>query len=108
VIVRYILDANGEPVPCPDPMTWIRWMEDAGAVVLAKDVVGPLEVSTVFLGLDHSHAHAGPPVLWETMIFGADEGHDLHDAQWRYRSRAEALAGHARALELARAAVPGN
>jgi len=55
------------------------------------------EVSTVFLGLDHSLG-TGKPVLWETMIFGG-----LHDQyQSRYTSYEDAKIGHKRAVWIAR------
>jgi hypothetical protein len=52
---------------------------------------GRVEVSTVFLVLDHSLGDGdGPPVLWESMTFGG-----LDDmACRRYTSRAAALVGH--------------
>jgi hypothetical protein len=50
----------------------------------------PIMVSTVFLGIDHGYE--GPPILWETMVFGTD----FQDfGQARYRSQEEAIAGHA-------------
>ena len=63
------------------------------------DEIGGVKVSTVFLGLDHRFSDSledGPPVLWETMIFGG--AHDEH--QERYTSRADAIAGHARAVKM--------
>ena len=32
--------------------------------------VGDVTVSTAFLGLDHQFADAGPPHLFETLVFG--------------------------------------
>ena len=52
-------------------------------------------VSTVFLGLDHSWS-GGKPVLWETMIFGGE--HDEYQA--RYTTYEDALEGHQEALNL--------
>lgn len=61
---------------------------------LAKDVVvvddEPVWVSTVFLVLDHSFG-TGPPVLYETMAFGSND----IEAQHRYCTREQAMAGHA-------------
>lgn len=55
---------------------------------------GQICVSTVFLVLDHGWN--GPPVLWETMVFGG-----LYDRQlWRYTSRDDAEVGHHRAVSL--------
>ena len=71
---------------------------------VAYDEVDGVNVSTVFLGLDHSFRLEGPPVLFETMIFGlADTGIDGYiEYQWRYSTWEEAEAGHARALAAVR------
>ena len=65
-------------------------------------LVGDLLVSTVFLGLDFSLGRVGPPVLWETMVFG-DVGDD-GDVGWgryqkRYRSLQEAREGHRQTVD---------
>jgi hypothetical protein len=73
---------------------------------VAQDYVGDVHVSTVFLPIDHGWIdwrYAGPdyrPVLFETMVFGYGDGDD--EFQWRYRTEAEALAGHAIILEAVR------
>ena len=51
-----------------------------------------VRVSTVFLGLDHSHSFDGPPVLWETMVFGGK----YDGEQKRYSSFDVAQRGHQR------------
>ncbi len=94
---QYILDGDGEPIECINLTEWARWFQ-ANDRHVAKDTVNGFFVSTVFLGLDHSFGE-GPPVLWETMIFAPDNWTGLE--QWRYTSRADALAGHARAVEMA-------
>lgn len=74
---------------------------------VAEVGVGPLWVSTVFLGIDHGYAwifaddegKEFAPVLWETMIF-RDRGSLGY--QERYSSRRDALEGHARAVQWAR------
>lgn len=98
---RYILNDAGEPVPEPDLYAWGKWYDEHDRHVGA-DQFGPVRVSTVFLGLDHKFSiDAGPPVLWETMIFGGP--HDQY--QERYRSRTDALSGHARACFLVQETV---
>jgi hypothetical protein len=57
---------------------------------MAKDGVGDAHVSTVFLGIDHNFTGEGPPVLYETTVFGGPED----DYQERYTSRELAEAGH--------------
>jgi hypothetical protein len=90
---RYILNEQGEPERCEDLHRWARWYEDINHRRLAEDFIGNVRVSTVFLALDHAF-HGGPPVLWETMIFGGrEEGY-----QERYASREAALRGHAEAV----------
>lgn len=107
----YILDDQGEPVAEPDLFAWAEWLEGAyrtGSRHLADDTIGPYRVSTIFLGLDHQFGVGGPPVLWETMIFGVEEEVELLGRrcrkpidQFRYTSKAEALDGHASAVKLA-------
>jgi hypothetical protein len=61
-------------------------------------VTPTVEVSTVWLGLDHQWLH-GPPLFWETMIFGGEHA----DGQWRYSSRQQALDDHERIVAALRA-----
>lgn len=77
-----------------------RFCEDGDDRRVARDeLAGGVSVSTVFLGIDHNFSDVGPPVLFETMIFGGP--HD--EEQWRYTTWNEAVAGHQVAVELARA-----
>ena len=99
----YVLDEHGEPVPCDDVITWGHWYATAERHV-AHDMdegqgADRVRVSTVFLGLDHSFG-SGPPVLWESMVFGGP----LDGEQQRYTSRADALRGHAEMCALVTAA----
>lgn len=109
-IWQYILDAQGQPVPAPDTLSWGRWYEEAcrnGTRRVALDKIGDLRISTVFLALDHSLPSLAPPeerhhpVLWETCIF--DYSHMTEafgrkmaesDVVARYASKEDALAGH--------------
>lgn len=57
---------------------------------VARDEVGDRTVSTVFLGINHGLVD-GPPVLFETMVFGPEgEEHCQRYSTWE-----EAAAGHA-------------
>ena len=91
---RYILNAAGEPEECPNLFTWGRWMETAERHVchdMDEGVGGEkVRVSTVFLGLNHNFSRKGPPVLWETMVFGGP----LDGTMRRYTSRDAAIMGH--------------
>lgn len=101
MIGHYILDGAGRPIPESDILIWARWFEGADRHV-AKTAIGGSWVSTVFLGLDHDFSGYGPPVLWETMVFGAPDG---DDRQLRYRSLDEALDGHEEIVAEIRALV---
>jgi hypothetical protein len=93
---HYILDERNTPVAV-DLMAWASLL-DGNRNRVALDERGDALVSTVFLGLDHSFTPGdGPPVLWETMIFGGK--HDQY--QERYTSHADAVEGHARAVAMA-------
>lgn len=69
----WILDGHNI-VGTDDVIVWSRWFENKYARRVAQDVIGEASVSMVFLGLDHSFDDDGPPLLFETMIFGG-----LHD-----------------------------
>lgn len=91
---HYILNGH-DVVPC-DLITWAKFFEKSNRVV-AKTKVGDSDVSTVFLGLDHRYGDEGPPMVFETMIFGGP----LADYQKRCSTWAEAEAMHAEAVHRA-------
>ncbi len=94
----YILDENGEPVPCPEAVQWAQWKEthyDDWRLGYSE-FPGEVYVSTVFLGIDHNFTMKGDPILWETMIFNLPG--DEYEYQERYRSKEEAEEGHDRAV----------
>jgi hypothetical protein len=91
-----ILTADHEVVST-DLRTWSKAFGNTKAFEKARRVgkttVGDAEVSTVFLGINHEFM-GGPPLWFETMVFGGDYDAD----QWRYTTWAEAEAGHARVV----------
>ena len=87
---NWILKADHTPRQVP----WDEWLEWAKQPFdqtkrVAETQVGEARISTVFLSVDHSFGE-GPPVLFETMIFGGP--HASH--QWRYSTWDDAVAGH--------------
>jgi hypothetical protein len=88
-IDRYILDGH-TAIAEPDLLKWAAWIKTAKRTV-RKDIVGDSEVSTVFLGVDHSFG-GRTPILFETMVFGGqlageqdrcstwDEAERMHEA----------------------------
>ncbi len=95
---KYILDANGQPQPEDDLLTWAEWMGTGNNPVLCRDDVGRYRVSTLFLGMDHYNNFGESPLLWETMVFGGRLDHESE----KYASKAEAEAGHARMVQRVR------
>jgi hypothetical protein len=64
----YILDGK-TPVHEPDFLKAAQWQEaNQDKRRVARTTVGTMDVSTVFLGIDHRLGD-GPPLLFETMIF---------------------------------------
>src|ERR1700676_4686073 len=81
-------DRRGSPISAGE------WSLENNRVERTETDAG--EVSTIYLGLDHSF---GSPLIFETMIFGG-----LRDQEtWRYTTEAQAREGHARAVQLLRA-----
>jgi len=99
---KYILK-NGVPVPCDDTIEWGTWLEKADRRVALDDTPSG-RVSTVFLGIDHNFSFGGPPLLFETMVFGGP----FDGEQNRYSTREEALKGHAKILKKVKAINPGR
>lgn len=91
----YILDGK-IPVPCDETFAWGKWYETANRTV-AYSEIGSVEISTVFLGINHAFG-GDLPILFETMIFGGKKD----GYQERYRTWEEAEDGHLRAVAIAR------
>lgn len=91
----YLLMADGRVRPC-SLIDWARSFEadpppnHIRKTILTDEHGQDVKVSTVFLGLDHRYDNNGPPILWETMVFGGlDDGW-----QERYTSQEDAIAAH--------------
>jgi hypothetical protein len=86
---------EGQPISRDE---WMRLFEDERHI--GEDHIGDVCVSTVWMGIDHQFGD-GPPLIFETMIFGGV----LDKWQQRYSTEREARAGHAEALALVRETV---
>ena len=75
----YVLRKNNVPRRVKSETAWAQWMyrrcrlnpvaKSKGIVSLCGVPLGNVEVSTVFLGINHRFGE-GPPLLFETMVFG--------------------------------------
>lgn len=88
------LDGEHNLIPCTCE-EWGAMLQEKGSKRVAFDVIDGMEISTVFLGLDHNH-FGGTPILFETMIF-KDRNDDIY--QSRYHTWDEAVKGHQTAME---------
>lgn len=77
------------PVPDETNGLWIQRNKDVRRVALTK-ITEDVEVSTVFLGLDHNFGDGGEPVLFETLVFGGT----MDGYMDRYTNWIEAEQGH--------------
>lgn len=83
----FVLDGH-EARPATSYEDIVSWMESEKRIV-AKTKIGDVEVSTVFLCINHAFAD-GPPVVFETMVFGGRFDQECE----RYHTWDEAAAGH--------------
>ena len=106
----YILNDQHIPIPVDDMLVWARWFEGhRDERVVRQETVGNFWVSTVFLAIDHSFAEGGPPILFETMVFGPDgqcQRYSREDSRESFAERCTtwelALEMHARGVRWAR------
>lgn len=93
----WILDVDGRTPKAVPFEQWMKWFGNAPRQV-ALTMEGKYEVSTVFLGLNHSFSSfSGTPLLFETMIFG---GPKQTQGFARYSTWEKAEAGHKAAVRL--------
>jgi hypothetical protein len=97
----YILDADNRTVRV-DMLTWALWFEETtNRIVDYTQVTSEITVSTIFIGLDHRFFGDGPPILFETLVFGGP----LDGQGQRYSSWDDAQTGHRAAVRKARKAI---
>ena len=89
----YILDEDKNPVEI-DLESYLksgeRHLKNERKVVAKTKLPDGIEVSTVFLMIDHGLSDQGPPLVFETMIFGGERDTECY----RYSTWQEAEEGH--------------
>ena len=73
-------------------LEWGDYIGKSNRTIGKASLSNGASVSTVFLGIDHNFSIDGPPLLFETMVFGPDDGGE--EGCWRYATVAEAITGH--------------
>ena len=96
----YFYDRHGQPITY-DEYSNLKY-QTPGYRRIGSDQIGKSWVSTVWLGFDHGYSRTGPPIIFETMVFGGPMDGEV----WRYSHEAEAAAGHLVVVELVRAMKP--
>lgn len=95
-------DRQGKPLTMEQ---WIPLFEDSNYKIVKQDYIpdgiGQIKVSTVWLGLNHSRIGEGPPLIFETLIFGGEYDQEMY----RYTTEDQALAGHEIAVDLVKVNV---
>jgi hypothetical protein len=95
----YILD--GKNIIACDELTWANWLQsDAENGTNLRSIrfekIGDVDISTVFIGLDHNTLNNGPPHIFETMVFGGKYDGYMR----RYSTYEEAEKGHEKAVKM--------
>lgn len=94
------IQIDGNPIAVDDIAVWAEWISDPDNKIVRKTDVGETEVSTVFLGVNHNFRDEGPPILYETLVFGGP----LDQEMYRYATREAAEAGHEAMVKLVQSA----
>lgn len=63
-------------------------------------------VSTVWLGVNYNFGDDGPPIIFETMVFGGNE--DQQESCYRWTTRQAAADGHAEIVATVAAGIPDD
>lgn len=91
---------DGQPLTLKE---FCSQIEDPKARRVAEDWIGPRWVSTVWLGIDHGFGMAGPPLIFETMVFDGNPeqgAQAVEDFTQRYPTREAAEEGHRHVVDL--------
>jgi len=97
--MKYYILKGRQVVRAASFVVWAKFFENADRVV-KQDTVGKVFISTVFLGIDHNFGDEGPPLIFETMIFGW-----MEEYQERCSTYDEAEAMHQRAVDMVRSTM---
>ena len=84
------------PVQASSMQEWAEFFENASNRIVSRTKLSStIEVSTVFLGVDHSFGNEVQPVLFETMVFHDGDG---REQEW-CSTWDQAVAMHARVIQ---------
>lgn len=90
-------DRDGEPID--DVVQWANLNNDPEYRFLRDETVGSRRVITVWLGLDVATGEYDRPHIFTTGVFNGPGFGANMEAEYSYATEAEALAGHADAVD---------
>ena len=77
----YVL-VNHKPKRASSLKEWMDFLASPDCIVASTDI-GRVNVTTAFMGIDHSSTSYGPPMLFKTEIFGGSyDGLGAYTATW--------------------------
>ncbi len=80
-----------KPIPC-SMNEWAIFMTSASNRIIEQNQIGPLLISTIFTGIDHSFGH-GEKKLFETTVLGLNNDIQL---RWHFSTYNQAIREHRR------------
>lgn len=85
---------DGSPYSGPNALfDWAKDFENIAERIVGKDELpNGLQVSTVWMGLDHNYGHNNRPLIFESMVFLPNTSDEQE--MWRYSTWEEAERGH--------------
>ena len=100
----FILNGERTVTPTGNVTEWVAFLEAGidNRRVDRTEVTEDVEVSTVFLGLNHQFGD-GPPLLFETLVFGGK----MDGEMCRYSTWDQAVSGHLLVVERVKVAELG-
>lgn len=89
---------------------WCQWFGQAdNRVLVSENKPWQISVSTIFLGISYQHCPQGPPMVFETMVFQADDPSHWHSLHARHATWGQAAQYHAKAMQIIGDTLePGN
>lgn len=82
---------NRDGTPQEDGLEWSRMFQNSDRRVALDKLPNGIEVSTVFLGVNHAFDRSAPPLIFESIAFGPDRS-DV--GMERYTTEEQARCGH--------------
>lgn len=98
-----IHDREGKPITSMERFALL--LADVEYKVVKQEHVGPYWVSTIWVGIDYNFGMGGPPLIFETMVFGDTDDLSMDLDCHRWTTEQHAREGHEEIVTLIRATM---